>query len=95
MGLFRKLREAMSPIDGMTPAQIVRSMPSVWVRVPICICAGYYGEKAAEGEAVDHNAMMRAIAETDVQVYGRDPATVFDGDPFGLALSLYSEGRQA
>lgn len=91
MGLFRKLRELIDPINRMTPAQIVRSVPSVWARVPICICTGYYDNKTTQGDIVDYDAMMFAIAGTDVQVYGRDQASVLDGKPFKLAAHLYSQ----
>jgi len=34
------------------------------------------------------------MAGTDVQVYGRDPTTVCDGNPVRLALSLYSQMKE-
>ena len=89
MGFLRKLKELMDPINQMTPSQIVRSMPSVWVRVPICICAGYYGNKTTKGDIVDRDAMLFAIAGTDVQVYGRELETVRGSEPYILASQLY------
>jgi len=90
MRLFRKIKETIDPINRMTPVQIVQSIPLVWVRVPICICAGYYDNKCTEGNIVDHDSILSAIALTDVQVYSRDIETVCDGEPYKLAVLLYS-----
>ena len=94
MGFLRKLKRLMDPINRMTPSQIVRSMPSVWVRVPICICAGYYDNKTTKGDIVDHNAMLFAIAGTDIQVYGREQETVCGHEPYILASHLYSQMKE-
>jgi hypothetical protein len=90
MRLFRKIKEIIDPINRMTPAQIIQSIPLVWARVPICIFAGYYGNKHTEENIVDHDLIVSSIALTDVQVYGRDIETVCDGEPYKLAVFLYS-----
>jgi hypothetical protein len=90
MDLFRKLKETVDPINKMTPGQIVHSMPGVWVRVPICICAGYYESKSTEVNIIDIDAMSHAIAETDVHIYGRNPTRVMYGEPFQYAINILS-----
>ena len=90
MRLFRKIKETIDPINRMTPVQIVQSIPLVWARVPLCIFAGYYDNKCTEENIVDHDSIVSAIALTDVQVYSRDIETVCDGEPYKLAVFLYS-----
>ena len=92
--MFKKIKQIMDPINTMTPIQIVQSIPLVWARVPICVYAGYYENKKTRETIVDYEAIISAIALTDVQVYGRDIETVCDGSPYKLAILLYSSMKE-
>jgi len=88
MGLIRKIKEIIDPINRMTAEQIVFSMPAVWIRVPICICAAYYESKSTDEDTLDIDAMAQAIADTDVHIYGREPSRVKFGAPFQCAINI-------
>ncbi|MCK4752458.1 MAG: hypothetical protein KAS75_03355 [Planctomycetes bacterium] len=91
-GSFAGLREKLGviePINTMSPAQIVQSIPTVWFRVPLCIYIGYYDNKATEDSVIDHEALAFAMKGTDAQVYGRELETVHEEASFKLAAELF------
>ncbi len=91
-GSFSGLREELGviePINTMSPAQIIQSIPSVWFRVPLCIYIGYYDNKTTGDGTVDYEALAFAMKGTDAQVYGRELETLHEEAPFKLAGELF------
>jgi hypothetical protein len=94
MGFFKKLIAKADPINQMTPIQVVRSMPSVWVRVPICVFAGYFDNKSNEEEEVDYDALVFSIIGTDIQVYGRESFNIEESPQIQFALNILSRMKE-
>lgn len=81
----------LDPLNTMTPAQVVQSIPSVWFRVPLCVFIGYYDNKATANDEVDYEALAFAMKGTDAQVYGRDLENLHKEASFTLAAELFAK----
>lgn len=92
--LFKKVLNKDSNIiqenREISGAEIIKEVSSVWIRVPVCFFAGYYGNKKNQKDILDMEAFALAIVGTHAQVFNRPIQTITKSEAFQYTMDLVS-----
>ena len=87
-GFFGTIKQRFDPVNQLTPAQVVKSVPSIWSRVPLAIYNGYHSHPEHMYSVINQEALMGAMIGADVVVYNRNENSCTIEEPLIFAMDL-------